>query len=140
MEKSMLRVIRSDFRPAELDQARAAAIETAITTATREGGVVRQTYLLDAEGRRIYWDAVIAFTDPEGRQRWAVVHHDGPERDIQDSDDPDDAVAQYEETARTAIDDMRSPGPKDAAPDVTDLVTDIAGDQNGTRTGDGPRT
>lgn len=138
----MLRVIRSDFRPADVDEARAAMVEAAITTAAREGGVVRQTHLMDAEGHRVYWDAVIAYTDPEGQRRWAVVHHDVPARDIQDSDDPDEAVAQYEETVRTAIDDLRTTGPENTAPDITDLVTDVTvrdipDEQNGTGTGEG---
>jgi hypothetical protein len=87
-----VRVISSTVQGLDI----AAEAEDAFYDTVEAGKTVRETYSLDQIGQKEYRTSLVAYTDPDGEHRWAVLYDDPQETDWTDTADLDEAVAEYE--------------------------------------------
>ncbi|MFF8618295.1 hypothetical protein [Streptomyces sp. NPDC015350] len=96
----MLRVIRSTLQGLDIDEDLDAEFEEAVNRVLAAHGEVRETYSLDGIGQKESQIALVPYTDPDGKHRWAVLYGDPAEVDWQDTDDLDEAITLYEQLVR----------------------------------------
>lgn len=92
----MLRVINSTVQSVAIDPDQEEAFEEAVYA----GEQLRETYNTDEIGQKDAHYQLIAYTDPNGLHRFVVLANEPTERDWQDTDSFDEALALYEETVR----------------------------------------
>lgn len=92
----MLRVIRSTVQSLTIDTDQ----EDAFQEAVEAGEQLRETYNTDQIGQKDTHYQLIAYTDPNGEHRFAVLAEEPAECDWQDTDTFDEALDLYEETVR----------------------------------------
>ncbi|MGW2113151.1 hypothetical protein [Streptomyces sp. NPDC001948] len=95
----MLRVIRSTVQGIDID----ADLEDEFSTAAEAGKLLRETYSESRYGQRDFSVEVRAYTDPEGRHRFAVLYATPADVDWQDTDSYPEARTAYEEMVRETV-------------------------------------
>ncbi|MER5985753.1 hypothetical protein [Streptomyces sp. NPDC001787] len=112
----MLRVIKSTLQGLDIDEDR----EDEFAAAAEAGALLRETYAENEHGQKDCTIVVRAYTDPDGRHRFAVLYSNPGDVDWQDTEDYDTARAFYEETVRAdpRTDEDGAMSPLFAATDV----------------------
>lgn len=101
----MLRNILSDVTSIDVTPEHAEKIETLLEDALRSAD--RETYSLDEIGQKEYLSAVITYTDPAtGDTRYGIYDADGATRELEDTEDEDEAHARYEELVRARAENL----------------------------------
>lgn len=123
----MFRVIRSTVQGIDIDEDRAEDFEAAIYAALKAGDEVRETVSYDRIGQKECRIALLPYTDPDGKHRWAVLDDSPAENDWQDTDDLNEAIAAYEEWVRGATSGAMPKVDKDGNEEPIWDETDVAG-------------
>ncbi|MFJ2279272.1 hypothetical protein ACIOEZ_34550 [Streptomyces sp. NPDC087866] len=92
----MLRVIRSTIQTLDID----IDLEDDYSTAAQSGTLLHETYSEDAHGQKDLSIEVRAYTDPEGKNRFAILYTGLTDIDWQDTNDYPEARASYEQIVR----------------------------------------